>query len=227
MRRRRDSGTHFAIFAVSAARPGRAMFREDPHATANPLQCIRDELRRPSVPRTVVPSARSILAVQGSRVLAGPRSRSRERDLRRPLPRRRDRLLRRVQGQQLPRHPAGGPDPGERPDPARRPDRAGDPASRHRHHRIDVVRAPLYVRTTAVDRRPPYQGPGRLEHRDLVSRERREERRRRRPAPPRQSLRRGSGIHGSDLQAARGELGGRRRGTRPEPPGLHHPGEGP
>ena len=65
-------------------------------------------------------------------------------------------------------------DPGQRSAAARRADRDGDRASRHRHHRIDDVRAPVHVRTPAVDRRPSHEGPACVEHRHVLPRKRRE-----------------------------------------------------
>ncbi len=46
-----------------------------------------------------------------------------------------------------------GADPGQRSAPARRADRAGHRASRHRHHGLDLLRAPLHLR--AAPSRPP------------------------------------------------------------------------
>ena len=128
------------------------------------------------------PSARPVVAIQGSRLLDRPRARARTRDFRCDLHRGRDRLLRRLQGQQLPRAAPGRADPGQRSAAARRADRDGDRASRHRHHRIDDVRAPVHVRTPAVDRRPSHEGPACVEHRHVLPRKRREKRRRQRPA---------------------------------------------
>src|SRR3984957_19850959 len=72
------------------------------------IQCIRHELRRPPVAGALGPSARPILQVQGSRLLAGSRPDTRAWCFRRHLYCRRDRLLRRLQGKQFPRDPTGG-----------------------------------------------------------------------------------------------------------------------
>src|ERR1700733_561273 len=57
------------------------------------IQCIRHELRRSPVAGAVGPSPRSILQIQGSRLLAGSRQDTGARRFRRHLYCRRDRLL--------------------------------------------------------------------------------------------------------------------------------------
>ena len=63
--------------------------------------------------------------------------------------------------------------PGQRSAAARARDGAGHRASRLRRHRLDLVRTSLHIRAPHLDARPSDQRPRRLEHRHLLSRERR------------------------------------------------------
>ena len=67
----------------------------------------------------------------------------------------------------------GRPGAGQRPAAGRAGDGGGHRAPRLRDHRLDLLRAPVHLRPPDVDARPPDQGPGRLEHRHLLSGERR------------------------------------------------------
>ena len=179
------------------------------HAQGNPPQRVRHELRRPHPARDVGASARSLDALHRSRPLGVAGADAGTRAVRRIVPGRHPRRLRRVPGLAGRLDPQCGADPGERSAAAGAGHGLCDAASRLRRHLQPDLRAALYLRPPHVDARPPDQGTHRLERRHRLSRQRRARHGPGAAAGARQPLRRGRGIHAGGLPALGRKLGRR------------------
>src|SRR6516225_2968801 len=91
---------------------------------------------------------------------------------------------------------------------------------RFRRHRQPDLRTALSVRPSHVDVGPPDRRPGRLEHCDRLSRQRRTRHGFDSPARPRWPVRRRRRVHVRRLSVVGSELGRRRRAARQEEPYL-------
>ncbi len=172
--------------------------RRESHATdaaTNPPQRLRHELHRPSVARPVDPSRRPRRQLQHAGILDRPRPHAGARQVRRAVPGRRPRHLRRLP--RLPRHRAGAgrPGAGQRPADADLRHGRGDRAPRLRRHLRPVLRTALPVRPPHEHAGPPDQGPHRLEHRHRLPRQRRPRHGHGPAGRPRRPLRRRRGLH--------------------------------
>ena len=115
---------------------------------------------------------------------------------------------------------------GQRPDDGGACDGGGHRAYRFRRHRQPDLRAAVSVRPSHVDVGPLNRRPGRLEHRDRLSRQRSTRHGFDRPARPRWSVRRRRRVHVRRLSVVGGELGRRRRAARQEEPYLRRSRQG-
>ena len=202
---------------------------ESDHGTADPLQRLRHELRRPSVARAVGASARPVLAVQGPRLL--------------------DRIWRRrwsaggstasssptcwasttsISGNRDGGDPARRADPGQRSAAARPRHGAGDRASRLRHHGLDLasstpIPSPGACRRSITSPRGASAGTSSPSYLDSGARNIGQAAQ----VAPRRPLRRRRRIYRGALQAVGRQLGRRRGAARPGAAHLHRSGQGP
>ena len=152
------------------------------------LQCLPHELRRPPVARPVGARRRPHDRLHRPRRLGRTRQAAGTRQVRRDLPGRRARGVRRVSRQSGRRGEDGHAGAGQRSDAAHSRYGLRHAASRVRLHEFDAAKPPVHVRAARFDARPSHQGARRLEHRNLLSRKRRPQLRPRRLGRTRPAL---------------------------------------
>ena len=174
---------------------------------ANLLQRVSHELRGASVARPVGASRRSDGSLQRSQGVGGSRADAGAWQVRRALPRRRYRRLRRLSRQPRRRCQRRSADLGERSEPANPGDGPGDGASRVRVHEFGVAESSVHLRAADLNARSPDQGQIGVERRRLLSRKLRTQLRPHRTPRSRRTLRLRRRIPRSLLQALGVKLG--------------------
>ena len=193
------------------------------HAPSNPPERLRHELCRPHPAGLVDPPTRPVHPLPRHPLLDRVGADPGDSAVRRPVPGRRGRCVRRLRWQRRCGNPVRRAGARQRPDVVDPGDGRGHRAPGFWRHGQPDLRGALPVCAPHVHAGPPDARPGRLEHRHRLSRQRGAGGGLCPATGARRPLRPGRRVHGAGLPALATQLGGGRRARRPHNRHLRRP----